>query len=570
MAVDDAFNDERFNREHLRKWGIRSVLVMPVFVKGEVVGVMYFNYQKSAVRFKQAHLDFANQLSSSLSLALENSQLFENLEAEIVERKQVEQDLRESEVRLRASEKLYRAIGESIDYGIWICDPDGRNLYASQSFLDLLGITQEQCSEFGWGNSLHPDDAERTIAAWKECARTGGTWDIEHRYLGKDGRYHPILSRGVPVRDEQGNIINWAGINLDISRLKQTEEALRVSEEHFQVALKNSPMLVYTTDRDLRYTWIYNPALGFSQDQMIGKTDEDINDPEKVAGLTALKRSVLESGVGKRQEIELGYQGELYYYDATVEPIRANDGEITGLTVAAIDITETRRMEQARLQDQLEIELQRRLMDQREQERMRIARDLHDGPIQTLSSTTFNLQLVKETFPDELLEVELNQIGLNIKDVMHELRALLYDLRPPTLMHFGLSKVIHIYAQDLQERHPEIALELDVMDDERRVPDETRLALFRIFQAGLDNVVKHAHADRVWIAYNLQSDQFFLQLRDNGAGFDVTKDYDLLTKEGHFGLLGMKERAEAIGAVFSVESEIGKGTTITVSGPIHR
>jgi PAS domain S-box-containing protein len=139
-----------------------------------------------------------------------------------------------NEEALKRSEQLYRAIGESIDYGIWICDAEGKNTYASESYLKLVGLTQEQCSEFGWGNTLHPDDAERTIAAWKECSKTGGIWDIEHRFRGVDGKWHPILARGVPVRDENGNIISWAGINLDISKIKQTEEALRKSEERYR------------------------------------------------------------------------------------------------------------------------------------------------------------------------------------------------------------------------------------------------------------------------------------------------------------------------------------------------
>ena len=83
--------------------------------------------------------------------------------------------LKQAEAALRESERLYRAIGESIDFGIWVCAPDGRNIYASDSFLKLVGLTQEQCSNFGWGDVLHPEDAERTIAAWKECVRTEGT-----------------------------------------------------------------------------------------------------------------------------------------------------------------------------------------------------------------------------------------------------------------------------------------------------------------------------------------------------------------------------------------------------------
>ncbi|MCK7515947.1 MAG: PAS domain-containing protein [Desulfobacterales bacterium] len=139
---------------------------------------------------------------------------------DITERKRAEEALRESE-------RLYRAIGESIDYGVWVCAADGRNIYASESFLKMVGITQEQCSNFGWGDVLHPEDAERTIAAWKECVRTGGNWDIEHRFRGTDGQWHAVLARGVPVKNEKGEILCWAGINLDISRLKQTELALR-------------------------------------------------------------------------------------------------------------------------------------------------------------------------------------------------------------------------------------------------------------------------------------------------------------------------------------------------------
>ncbi|MFA7062296.1 MAG: PAS domain S-box protein, partial [Pedobacter sp.] len=132
-----------------------------------------------------------------------------------------------AEDALKRSEAMYRSIGESIDYGVWICAPDGRNTYVSESFLKMVGITQKQCSDFGWGDVLHPDDAERTIAVWQECVRTGSTWDIEHRFRGTDGQWHHVLARGVPVRNEQGDVISWAGINLDISRLKQAEEELK-------------------------------------------------------------------------------------------------------------------------------------------------------------------------------------------------------------------------------------------------------------------------------------------------------------------------------------------------------
>jgi PAS domain S-box-containing protein len=148
----------------------------------------------------------------------------------------------EAELALRNSERLYRAIGESIDYGVWVCAPDGRNLYASESFLRLVGLTQAECSSLGWASVLHPDDVEATIAAWKECVASEGSWDREHRFRGVDGEWHPILARGVAVRDEAGKVVAWAGINLDIGRLKQVEEELRASDrrkDHFLAVLSH-------------------------------------------------------------------------------------------------------------------------------------------------------------------------------------------------------------------------------------------------------------------------------------------------------------------------------------------
>ncbi len=161
-------------------------------------------------------------------------------------------DSKHAQEELRKSESLYRAIGETIDYGIWVSDSAGRNMYASKSLLNLVGLTQEQCSNFGWFKVLHPDDVERTIAAWTECVRNSGNWSIEHRFRGADGQWYNVLARGVPVRNELGEIICWAGINLDITSLKKAEMALLERTQQLEESNKELESFTYSVAHDLK------------------------------------------------------------------------------------------------------------------------------------------------------------------------------------------------------------------------------------------------------------------------------------------------------------------------------
>ncbi|MGE5611844.1 MAG: ATP-binding protein, partial [Bacillota bacterium] len=123
-------------------------------------------------------------------------------------------------------ERQFQLMAESSIYGVWLCDPDGAMRYASQSFLDLLGLTMEQAAGLGWMSRVPPEDIEQLRAHWLRCVQTGEQWDSEFRILAADEQYRTLLVRGEPARDEAGNITCWAGINLDITARKLAEEAI--------------------------------------------------------------------------------------------------------------------------------------------------------------------------------------------------------------------------------------------------------------------------------------------------------------------------------------------------------
>ncbi len=129
---------------------------------------------------------------------------------------------------LPGPESVYASIGETVPYGIWICDPDGAVIYISASFLELAETTLEECRCSGWIHCMSFEDAPDVLADWNHCLDTGCRWDRELRVKRPDGEIHTILSRGEPLRDEYGRITLWTGINLDITARKQVEHLITI------------------------------------------------------------------------------------------------------------------------------------------------------------------------------------------------------------------------------------------------------------------------------------------------------------------------------------------------------
>ena len=167
--------------------------------------------------------------------------------------------------------------------------------------------------------------------------------DFSTQLIMGDGTETYELSNAAPLLDEGGNVVGAVAAALDLTQRMKAEEALRHSEQRFRVALTNTPVAVFNQDRDLRYTWIYNPHR-YWQEDVIGKTDEEILGAKKSARLNELKRYVLEKGVSLRDEVAIPHNGKTYAIDITIEPLFDRSGNIVGITGATMDIARLREL----------------------------------------------------------------------------------------------------------------------------------------------------------------------------------------------------------------------------------
>jgi PAS domain S-box-containing protein len=191
---------------------------------------------------------------------------------------------------------------------------------------------------------IHPEDRTKVDAAFEASLEKDAPSKVEYRIVMADGRVKVLEEHWKVFRDEEGRPVRLVGTCSDITERKQVEEALRQSEQRFRVALEGSPTTVFSQDRDLRYTWVYNPQEGMTEEDILGKTDEELFGPEIADRMTAVKRQVLETGKGLRREASMTVDGKTKYCDLTYEPLRDATGSVVGLTAACISVTHLREI----------------------------------------------------------------------------------------------------------------------------------------------------------------------------------------------------------------------------------
>ena len=352
----------------------------------------------------------------------------------------------------------------------------------------------------------------------------------------------------------------------EIKERRRIEKALRESEARFRSIYLETSMGIALVRKDGSILAI-NPAcsemLGHKESELRGHAIRDYIHREDLQALDTPFQQLLNGSLDHfRAEIRLfNKEEQLVWVRAVVSLVHTGNPQ-TGFAIGVLEnVTGRKQMEEE------VTELQRRLMESREAERLHLAQELHDGPMQALIGVSYQLKSLEMENLDKELSPHLVSLNENIIQTNQVLRMICGELRPPTLAPFGLEKAIRSHADQFQREHPEIEVHLDLDSDHKMLPEMVRLALFRIYQQALANIMRHSNASQVIVRFKLEVECVRLQVEDNGDGFVVPDRWIDFARQGHLGLAGAAERAEAAGGNMHIASAPGHGTLLEVVLP---
>ena len=212
-----------------------------------------------------------------------------------------------------------------------------------------------------------------------------------------------------------------------------------------------------------------------------------------------------------------------------------------------------------------------RIILAQEAERKRVAREIHDGPAQAMANVVLRAELCEKLLKANRIEIndELHQLKLIVRESLQEIRRIIFNLRPMTLDDLGLVPTLRRFLEEIQFRD-KIQIPLKVNGVEQRLETSYEVALFRLFQEGVNNALKHARATEIRAIINFLPGEITMEIIDNGIGFDPQVVLHEVSGKESFGLLSMKERLELLNGKLAIESAPDHGTTISASVPLDR
>ena len=489
---------------------------------------------------------------------------------DITERKLAEEALRASEERLRLAQQAagIGAFERNVRTGAVTWSTDLEPMYGLQP-----GTFDGSTTAF-FQNLIHPDDRTRVMALLERALKTAQQSTGEWRVVWPDGSIHWIAGRWQVFMDESGEPSRMLGVNIDVTERKRTEEMLsevnrtleaqavllQSREELLKTFVKHVPVAVAMLDCDMRYLqvsdrWCTDYALDSSQ--LPGRSHYEIFSdlPER---WRQVYRRCLEGETLRAEEDRWDRAGGTTWHRWETRPWQNRDGVPGGILIFSEDITHRKQMEEALL------EMSRRLIVAQEQERNRIARELHDDIGQRLSLLAAELDQLHLEPPEspELLD-RMGDLQKQASELATDIQAVSRELHSTKLDNLSPFAAMRDLCHDVGEQL-KVKIDFKSHDLPGSVPPDISLCLFRVLQEALHNSVKHSGAQQVDVRLWGVSDEIHLSVSDRGVGFDIQAAKG---KRG-LGLASMEERLTLVKGTLFIESQINRGTTVHACVPV--
>jgi PAS domain S-box-containing protein len=471
------------------------------------------------------------------------------------------------EEKLRASEERYRLVIDGVqDYALFTLNPNGLVTSWNPGGEKIMGYTAEEV--IGQHFSLFYPEHEIVKGIPEKVltlAASQGRYEMEGIHIRKDGAQIWVNIVITPLYTA-GALRGFSKVVRDRTEHKRLEEELRNSEERFRTIFMGAGIGIALTDLHFNIS-IYNPALqktlGYSQEELRGIELLQLAYPQDNSDDNELQEKLFSSEheLFSAEKRFLHKNGQIIWVNLTVSFVRDANQEPRFIITMVEDISE-----QKKLQAELD-EVKLLSIKNNEMERLRLAQDLHDEPLQYLYGLIFLLSDLKDMFPTPESQEILTNYNQTLSRAINSLRAICGELRPPSLTHFGLDGAIRDHAERFQAQYPSIKVKLDLMFDYQILSETIRLSLFRIYQQSMINVVRHAEATQINVRFYWDYEQIILEVQDNGKGFVVPRHWIDSVRQGHMGLIGAAERIEMLHGKLEIISEPGMGTLIRAVAP---
>ena len=433
---------------------------------------------------------------------------------------------------------------------VYAVDVDGIISYISPQ-MSQYGYTPEDIIGKPVLQFIAPEDREKNWRRFQVLVATGSSEPVRLRWLNKDGTIAWVEVVANTVYDDSGQPIQRVGIMRNINYQIKIEDQLRQSEEKYRNLVEQINEVIYSIDLEGKISYIspaIEPFLGYNHAEVIGQpfvkfiVADDL--PSARDSFGQLSTGAIP---GPQEYRSLTKSGQTRWMQTSSHPV-VQDDQVVGVQGVLTDITDRKLAE---------MHLKREAATA---ERERLARDLHDSVTQTL----YSVAAIAEALP-RIWERNQEQARRGLGDLttltlaaLAEMRTLVLELRPGALEKQSLAELLHQLARGLAGR-TSMPIDLNIDEEDCSVPAEVQIALYRITQEALNNIVKHARASQAEVRLACDAGQVKLIVADNGVGFNPQS-----VTSHRLGLDIMRERAQYIGAAFEIDSQPDIGTQISV------